>query len=85
MASFDVQSLFTNVPLKETLEIVLNSLFRNSTTIHCLDKQNFKELLNISTKGIIFLFNGIYYKEVDDVAMGSPLDSTLGNTFMCFY
>ena len=44
-ASFDVQSLFPNLPLKGTLEIVLNSLFRNSTTIRGLDKQNFSYLI----------------------------------------
>ena len=34
MASFDVKSLFTNVPVAETCEIVLDKLFPISNSIH---------------------------------------------------
>ena len=32
-----------------------------------------------------FLFNGTLYKQVDGVAMGSPLGPTLANAFMCYW
>ena len=31
MASFDVKSLFTNVPLDETIDIIINKAFNNAT------------------------------------------------------
>ena len=31
------------------------------------------------------MFNGSYYKQVDGVAMGSPLGPTLANAFMCYH
>ena len=33
----------------------------------------------------MFIFNGNYYKQVDGVAMGSPLGPTLANIFMCHH
>ena len=39
----------------------------------------------MATKESLFMFNGSYYKQVDGVAMGSPLGQTLANAFMCHY
>ena len=41
----------------------------------------FKELLLLAAKESYFIFNGKLYKQVDGVAMGSPLGPTLGNAF----
>ena len=38
MASLDVDSLFTNVPLDETIEICVNELFKSSQTASGLNK-----------------------------------------------
>ncbi|XP_069972021.1 uncharacterized protein [Penaeus vannamei] len=48
MASFDVESLFTNVPLLETSEIIVNNI--NSTHLNKFDltKDSFKKLLHIA-------------------------------------
>ena len=43
MASLDVDSLFTNVPLDETIEICLNELFKYSQTVSVLNKQQVLE------------------------------------------
>ena len=32
-----------------------------------------------------FKFEGKIYKQIDGVAMGSPLGPTLANTFLCFH
>ena len=46
MASFDIENLFTNVPLLETINICLNYLFPCSdTTILGFDRNSFKSLL----------------------------------------
>ena len=39
MASLDVDSLFTNVLLDETIEICVNELFKSSQTVSGLNKQ----------------------------------------------
>lgn len=85
MVSFDVQSLFTNVPLNETIELIINKLFPTPDTFfHNFDKDNFKKLLELSVIDTHFIFNGKIYKQIDGMAMGSPLGPTFANIFMCF-
>lgn len=82
MASFDVDSLFTNVPLDETITICLDLLFQKKRKIHGLLRRHAKVLLDLATKKSCFRFNDIFYKQVDGVAMGSPLGPTLANIFL---
>ena len=46
MASLDVDSLFTNVPLDETTEMCVNELFKSSQTVSGLNKQLVLEMLS---------------------------------------
>ena len=48
MASLYVGSLFTNVPLEETIDICVNELF---------NKKQITEILNLITKEFIILFD----------------------------
>ena len=50
MASLDVDSLFTNIPLDETVNIIIEKLFSENETIHNLNKNQFKCLLTSATK-----------------------------------
>ena len=45
-------------------------------------KSEFKYLLSLATKEIYFIFNNILYKQIDGVAIGSPLGSSLANAFL---
>ncbi|KAF7677257.1 hypothetical protein TCON_2655 [Astathelohania contejeani] len=85
MASFDVESLFTNIPLLETLDLCVNQLFANSDLCGGFNKKQFRSLLGLSVQDSIFMFNNLYYKQIDGVAMGSPLGPSLANVFLCFY
>ena len=85
MFSFDVKSLFTNIPLKEAIRISADSLFRQFPQTTILSKTKFIELMEIATNGIEFSFNNIIYKQHDGVAMGSPLGPALANIFVGFY
>ena len=85
LASFDVKSLFTNIPLVETVNICVEQLFKDTSEINNLNKKQFENLLNLATKESFFLFNGKYYQQIDGVAMGSPLGPTLANAFLCFH
>ena len=85
MVSFDVQSLFTNIPLDETINICVSRLYNRKKKVRGLLKRHFKELLTLATKSSCFIFNGIYYSQVDGVAMGSPLGPTLANLFLAYH
>jgi len=87
LVSYEVSSLFTNVPLDETIHILADKAFANdwfNKTHHLnLSKQDRVDLLEGATKDQLFLFNGQLYEQTDGVAMGSPLGPLLANVFMC--
>ena len=85
MGSLDVDSLFTNIPLEETINICTESVYNQNDIVEGLSKSEFKELLSLATKESYFIFNEFLYKQIDGVAMGSPLGPTLANAFLCFY
>ena len=85
MASLDVDSLFTNIPLQETINIVTEKVYANKRKVNGITKRDFKKLLQLSTGGTVFYFNGSYYKQKDGVAMGSPLGPALANAFLCHH
>ena len=85
MGSLDVDSLFTNIPLEETIEICTNELFKESETIEGLSKTEFKELLSLATKYSHFIFDRTLYKQINSVAMGSPLGPILANAFLVYH
>ena len=39
----------------------------------------------LATKESYFIFNKLLYKQIDGVAMGSPLGPTFANASLCFY
>ena len=85
LESYDVSSLFTNVPLDETIAILTEKAFRenwfNSTYNLNISKEDLVDLLNGSTKGQLFQFNGALYEQTDGVAMGSPLGPLLAQHY----
>ena len=82
MASFDVDNLFTNIPLDETIEICVSKLFEKNKKIKGFKKSHCRELLHLATKQSAFIFNNKWYTQIDGVAMGSPLGPTLANIFL---
>ena len=83
MASFDIESLFTNVPLKETTEIITNELVDGNYNTFGLDKPQLSKLLTITTSESVFTFNNKLYAQVDGVSMGSCLGPSYANVFLC--
>ena len=73
MVSFDVKSLFINVPLETTIDIILRRIYTNHELKTSLTKKEVKELLLLCTKNVHFTFNGQIYIQVDGVAKGYPL------------
>ena len=85
MTSVDVDFLFANIPLDETIDICVLQLFGKKRKFKGFSKSEFKQLLQFAVKDSIFIFNGTYYVHCDGVAMGSPLGPTLTNVFLCHW
>lgn len=81
MCSFDVESLFTNVPLEETANFLCDYI-SNTGIDFPIPVNILKKLILICTKNIKFHFQGTGYRQIDGVAMGSPLGPTLADVFM---
>ena len=59
MGSLDVDSLFTNTPLVETINICTSLLFNNENVIEGISKSEFKNLLSLATQESYFIFNNV--------------------------
>ena len=85
LVSFDVVSLFTNIPLDETISICIDFLYQGLSTIALpFHEEVFIELMGIPTKSVSFSFNEIMYHQIEGVSLGSPLDPILVNIFVGF-
>ena len=85
MCSFDISSLFTNVPLAETIQICADSLYNFLPTPPTFPRNVFVELMELATCSVDFSFINIMHRQIDGVAMGSPLGPCLANIFVGFY
>nr|CAH8859853.1 unnamed protein product [Trichobilharzia regenti] len=81
MISLDVASLFTSIPLTETICFICNYIETNNVEVP-LPINYLKELLLRCTFIIQFKFNEQFYVQKDGVAMGSPLGPLLADCFM---
>ena len=85
LCSFDISSLFTNVPLDETIGICADSLYRGNLDCHPFPEDTFKELMLITKRGVGFSFNNQMYKQLEKVAMGSHFGPALASIFIGFH
>ena len=85
ICSFDVTSLFTNIPLNETIDIAVEEMYKEDGSFRNLPKKKFKSLLELVCKDTYFLFNNELYLQIDGVAMGSPVSSTFANLFLGYH
>ena len=84
MVSFDVQSLFINVPIEGAVRATLWKLesdlsFPNHTT---LTAAQIADLLNFVLRSTYFQYDGAIYEQRDGAAMGSPVSAVIVNLYM---
>ena len=84
MVSFDVVSLFTNIPLKESIDLAVTYITEGNPNLK-LSKSDLTKLFSFATSQTNFFFNGKMYDQIDGVAMGSPLAPVLANLFLGHY
>ena len=85
MASLDVTSLFSNVPVRETVDIILNNMYNNdAVAAPKIQRETIESLLLLCTTESPFRSpdNNLYY-QINGVAMGSPLGPTFAEFYMC--
>jgi len=82
MVSFDAVSLFINVPLSDTINVIANQLYDSNKfgDIFPVEKQKFKKLMYLATQSL-FLHKDRLFKQIDGGSMGCPLGPTLANYF----
>ena len=80
--SFDIKSVFANIPLRKTVNIILKGIYKDKLISTKLTKRTLKKLILDSCTKTIFSLNGHLYKQIDGVSMGSPLGPTLANIIM---
>ena len=76
LGSLDIVSLYTNVPVKDAI----NACIENGSVIVDIERSLLIKLLCVTN--IQFMFNQKYYRQIDGVAMGSPLGPILANIFV---
>ncbi|XP_072039537.1 uncharacterized protein [Amphiura filiformis] len=84
--SNDVVSLFTNTPIKETLDIIKQRLVADKDLKKRtkLDVEDIVELLEFILTITYFEFRGSVYRQRFGAAMGSPVSPIIANLFMEF-
>ena len=80
--SFDVKSLFTNIPLKKVIKIILKRVYDDKEITTNLKPRTLKKLLKDCCMKTPFSFNNELYHQIEGVSMGSPLGPTLANILM---
>ena len=84
IGSLDVESLFTNVPIDKTIDIILKHVYNHPTIAPPkISPKILQKLLELCTKEAPFRCpEGKLYKQIEGVAMGSPLGPTFANFYM---
>ena len=68
--SCDVTSLFTNIPLQETLDIAINLIFNHNPNLNIPKKELNFFFFFATSQAHFIIFNSKFYNQIDEVAMG---------------
>ena len=84
MVSFDVISLYTNVPIIDILNIIKVYVSNDDqfTRKMALSQDKFLDLVNLVLTTAWYTFNSQFYQQTDDVGIGGPASSTTAEIYM---
>ena len=80
--SYDVESLFTNMSLKETINYIIEQIYVHKTLMSICSKLIFRRLLIKVTTEYTFKYNSRFFKQVDACTIGGPLSVTFSDTYL---
>ena len=84
LSSYDVSALFTSVPIDPSLNIIKDLLDKDTTLKEriVMEVGDIILLLEFCLKNTYFSFQGLFYEQVEGVAMGSPVSPIVANLYM---
>ena len=82
LVSFDVKSLFTNVPIDEALRATSRAVDGMTDEQLPLPRDDYMELIGLCVRFGPFEFMGQEYEQLQGLAMGSPLSAVMAQLFM---
>ena len=82
LVSFDVVSLYTNVPVLEAIDVAADRLYCGDFEVPPVSKETFTELMKLASTKVIMLTHDEYYIQNDGLAMGSPPAPSLANIWL---
>ena len=84
MVSFDVESLFTNVPIEGAVQAALRKRESDPTLADrtTLTPAQIANLLDFVLRSTYFQYNGSIYEQREGAAMGSPVSAVIANLYM---
>ena len=78
--------MFTNVPSNKVINTCLDDQLYNSDLLPPpFPRFVCNDMLCMATKNVQFSFNDLIFRQIDSVAMGSPLGPILANIFVGYY
>ena len=80
--SYDVESLFTNIPIQETINYIIEQIYVHKKLTPICSKLIFRRLLIKLATECTFKFNNRFLKQVDGCTMGGPLSVTFSDIYM---
>ena len=81
MVSYYVCSLFTNMPLSETIDITVKLILKNKNDL-IFSVNELNKLFRFATSQTHSYFDGKIFDQIDGVSMDCPLGPALANLFM---
>ena len=87
LVSFDVTSLFTNVPIGEAVEVIRDKLREDDSLIERtpLSPDRITELLGLCLRSTYFSYGGEFYEQREGAAGDSPVSAVVANLYMEFF
>ena len=82
MISFDVSSLYTNVPVNETINDAANLLYSGRYETPPADKETFIALTKLAVTDVVLSSHDGCFRQVDGLAMGSQPAPQLANIWL---
>ena len=80
--SYDMELLFTNIPINETIDYILDQIYNKKKLKPICSKLIFKRLLLKLATEVTFTINNNFFKQTDVCTMGGPLSLTFSDIFM---
>ena len=87
MVLSDVTSLYTNIPIIDTLNIIKDYVNNHDqfTRKTAIPQDKFLDLVHLVLTTTCYIFNSQFYQQTDDIAMGDPASSNTAEIYMQAY